>query len=163
VYVVGALAGVGVLLVLGLLQEAISLVSYNLETAVLDPLADITDDSSFIAGSGTGLNTVAARYGAPELTDAYYDSWYLKALVELGVLGLLLTWGLFAALLAKAWQVFRSITDTALLPVAAAFLAFAAWVVANNVKGFYLDLDPINVYFWLFLGITMKLAVLGRE
>jgi hypothetical protein len=35
-------------------------------------------------------------------------------------------------------------------------------MVANNIKGFYLDVDPTNVYFWLFAGIAVKLALLAR-
>jgi hypothetical protein len=31
------------------------------------------------------------------------------------------------------------------------------------VKAQYLDMDPMNVYFWLLLGLLFKLPTLDRE
>jgi hypothetical protein len=37
------------------------------------------------------------------------------------------------------------------------------WNVVFNVKAQYLDMDPMNVYFWLLLGLLFKLPTLDRE
>ena len=34
------------------------------------------------------------------------------------------------------------------------------WSLVYAVKGQYLDLDPLNVYFWLFAGMLFKLPAL---
>ena len=41
-----------------------------------------------------------------------------------------------------------------------AVVAFLVWNLVYGIKGQYMDFDPINVYFWLFAGILMKLPAL---
>ena len=40
-----------------------------------------------------------------------------------------------------------------------AFLAFMIVVALNSFKGWLIDLDPVNVYYWLFAGILLKMSV----
>jgi len=47
--------------------------------------------------------------------------------------------------------------------VSAAILALMGWVLIYCLKAQYFDLDPINVYFWLFAGILMSLPRLERR
>ncbi len=42
----------------------------------------------------------------------------------------------------------------------AALLAFLIWNLIYNLKGQYMDIDPINVYFWLFAGVLARLPAL---
>jgi hypothetical protein len=37
------------------------------------------------------------------------------------------------------------------------------WNVIYCLKGQYFDLDPLNVYFWLFVGLLFKLPALDAE
>jgi hypothetical protein len=36
-------------------------------------------------------------------------------------------------------------------------------MVLYSMKSQYLDFDPMNIYFWLFAGMAMKLPLLQRE
>ena len=55
------------------------------------------------------------------------------------------------------------IRDPQLKIVSGALLAVVAWMVLYNMKSQYLDFDPMNIYFWLFAGMAMKLPLLQRE
>jgi hypothetical protein len=39
---------------------------------------------------------------------------------------------------------------------AQALLAFLIVAIVNEWKGSYLDIDPLNVYFWLFAGVLLR-------
>jgi hypothetical protein len=54
-----------------------------------------------------------------------------------------------------------SLSDGGLHAVSAALVALAVWTVLYGVKAPYLDLDPLNVYFWLFAGIALRLPSLA--
>ncbi len=120
-------------------------------------------------GLGTGINTNAARYAysRPELFQGvggtWYESWWVKIVLELGVVGLLLVGLLFATLVGKGLREHRALGDPRLRVISAALLAFLIWNLAFGVKGQYIDFDPINVYFWLFAGVLAKIAVLDRN
>ncbi len=120
-------------------------------------------------GLGTGINTSATRYAysRPELFQGagggWQESWWVKVVLELGVPGLLLVGLLFVTLVGKGLRQHRALGDPRLRAMSAALLAFLVWTLANGLKSQYLDLDPINVYFWLFAGVLAKIAVLDRS
>jgi hypothetical protein len=121
-----------------------------------------------LTGVGTGADTNASRYafgqagGFSGVGGTWYESWYVKAALELGVAGLLLVFLTFGAILIQGWRAHRSLHDPGLRAVSAALLAFLVWNLIYGIKGQYMDFDPINVYFWLFAGIVMKLPALER-
>ena len=45
----------------------------------------------------------------------------------------------------------------------AALLAFLITMALNSFKGWLVDLDPINVYFWVFSGVLAKLPFLDSR
>jgi hypothetical protein len=121
-------------------------------------------------GLGTGTETNAARYILHDPTTAFtlvggrwQESWYVKALVELGVLGLILLVALLCAFLARALRDHRGLMDPGLRSVSAALLALVIIQVIYNLKAQYPDMDPLNVYLWLFMGLIAKVAVLDRR
>ncbi len=111
-------------------------------------------------GNGTGTNTGPARYAfeKPELFSPI-ENYYAKAVHELGIPGLLLTWGLLAALI---WQGLkkRRLKDRGLRACSAVLVAFLITVAVYSFKGWFIDLDPLNVYFWVFAGVLAKLPYL---
>lgn len=121
------------------------------------------------AGLGTGMDTNASRYAfeQPELFTAvdgtWYESWYVKAWLELGVFGLVLSALLFGALILRGLEGHRRLRDPGLRAVSAALLALLVWTMVNGVKGQYVDIDPLNVYFWLFAGVLAKLPALEPQ
>jgi hypothetical protein len=109
-------------------------------------------------GAGIGMNTGAARY-ALSGTESFLplESYYAKAVREMGVLGLILIVALFVICMATGLSIHRRLTDKGLRGCAAAITAFIFIMALNSFKGWQMDLDPINVYFWVFTGILFKL------
>jgi hypothetical protein len=115
-------------------------------------------------GTGTGTNTGAARFAVSDTSSFIaIENYYAKAAVELGIPGLLIVVGLFVAVIVAGLKARR----TTILPVfrcwTNAILAFVIIMFLNSFKGWQIDLDPINVYYWLFAGILLKLPVLDQE
>jgi len=112
-------------------------------------------------GAGTGTNTGPARYSFSDPASfAAIENYYAKAAYELGILGLLLVWTLFFTLIRHGLKTRRQLADPGLRACAAALVAFLITMALNNFKGWLIDLDPINVYFWVFVGLLAKLTYL---
>ncbi|HVH51290.1 MAG TPA: hypothetical protein VM690_04030, partial [Gaiellaceae bacterium] len=60
----------------------------------------------------------------------------------------------------RAFRAHRALHDPRLRVVSAALIAFLLWDLVSAAKQQYLDLDPLNVYFWLLLGVLAKLPTL---
>ncbi len=114
-------------------------------------------------GYGTGTNTGSARYALerPEFFRAI-ENYYAKAGYELGALGLVLLIAVFAALLIAGSKILRRLRDPGLHATAAALLGFLIVAMLYSFKTWLLDLDPVNVYFWLFAGVMASLPALDR-
>ena len=117
-------------------------------------------------GLGTGVDTQAARYALPELHPfavvggSVAESWWVKLVLELGIAGLALGVVMIATIVVRTLAVHRRLRDPQLRSISAGLLALVLFLVVNNFKGSYLDLDPTNVLFWLFVGILLKLPAL---
>jgi hypothetical protein len=115
-------------------------------------------------GLGPGMSTGPARYAVDllGLTSGFvgFEGFYAKTIVEIGVPGLIIVVALFTSLLIAGYRTFGRLHDRALRAFGAGILAFLFLEVVYLVKGAFLDIDPLNVYFWLFAGILMKLPKL---
>lgn len=115
-------------------------------------------------GLGTGTNTGAARYGmADSGALVTLESYYAKSIYELGLLGFLAVIGLFVSVLWTGYASHRAVADRRVRACTAALLGFVALIILSGFKGWMIELDPANVYFWLFSGLIVKLAVLGES
>jgi hypothetical protein len=121
-------------------------------------------------GLGAGTNTGAARHGLNRgdldfLVDggAMIENFYGKAVVELGVLGFFVMLGCYGMLFLYCLQIraqmklerFKSIAS-----VACAMIAFCALV---SFKGWTLDIEPMNYYFYLTIGLVLGLPYVERQ
>lgn len=116
-------------------------------------------------GTGTGMNTGAARHAFSSDTRAYtqlsfFESYYAKAMVELGFIGLPAALAVFLTIIVKGLGALRALKDKGLRGAAAALVAFFVVITIHSGKGWQVDYDPINVYFWIFAGILFKLTAL---
>ena len=135
--------------------------NYSSDIAV-EGLVDAVDMAPL--GTGTGMNTGPARYALADPESLIgIENYYAKAVVELGVVGLLVVVILFALLMKHGYTIRRHLRDPGLKSTSAAFLAFIVTIVLNNFKGWQIDLDPVNVYFWMFAGFMLKLGYLEGE
>ena len=122
-----------------------------------------------LLGLGSGINTNAARYAFPEagqfefVGGTWYESWYVKAVLELGIPGLLLLVATMATVLIGSFRRHYQLRDARLRAVSASLLALIVWNLTYSFKAGFIDIDPMNVYFWLFVGVLAKLAVLDRS
>lgn len=127
------------------------------EDLVIYTIVDSLTNSPF--GRGTGMNTGAARHGVEDYFDRFelHESLYAKAITELGVMGLAILVGIFFVIAAIGFQQRRRLQDRGLKSAVAALLAFHITIVVNSFKGWQIDLDPVNVYFWVFVGLIAKM------
>jgi hypothetical protein len=113
-------------------------------------------------GLGTGSATIASRYAFPDQAPppAYglttSESWWVKLILELGIPGLVLMALVLARLVGRLYVQHRRLQDAFLRGVTAALLAYLVWILVYGAKGMYLDLDPTNIYFWLFGGVLAR-------
>ncbi len=147
-------AGAAYLLFALIIGSAISGIALELPAHTMVSLRTAGDElrSSFtIIGHGTGWDTNAAlRYGAVD-ERRYIENWYAKAMLELGVVGLACIAVAFGTMGMALLRRLRALEPDA-RRLAAPIVALLAIVAALLFKGPYVDLDPLNVYFWLLLG-----------
>jgi len=163
VLVYGALdlGGVDPLEVLGVTSRLTG--TYGEEFILKSPLTAL-EDVPF--GMGTGADTGAARYAFPNQYLPVFnlplnnESYYTKSIVELGFPGLIAVVAIFGTLLASGLKALRQLKLPELKTAAAAYTAFIAVMAVQSVKGWSMDIDPINIYFWVFAGILCKLPQL---
>jgi O-antigen ligase len=122
-----------------------------------------------LGGLGTGIDTNGARYAfdRPDqftaVNGAWYESWYVKAYLELGVAGLVLIVAILGQPVAAGLRRHAALRDPGLRAVSASLLALLIWNLVYGLKGQFVDLDPSNVYFWLFIGVLAKLPQLDQK
>ena len=110
-------------------------------------------------GAGTGMNTGPARHAFPaHLEPNILESYYAKAIVELGVIGLMAVLALFTSIILVSQREMKRIKEPGLRSCAAAMIAFFISITIHSGKGWQIDVDPINVYFWVLVGIMFKLS-----
>ncbi|HZW23951.1 MAG TPA: hypothetical protein VFF26_00550 [Gallionella sp.] len=137
------------------------LLTYSDEIA-REGLMDAIENSPF--GTGTGMNTGPARYAFDDPEGFIgIENYYAKAVVELGIPGLVVVAGLFLILLRQGYRIQSQLRDEGLRGCASVMLAFIATTALNSFKGWQIDLDPVNVYFWVFAGMLLKLKYLDQH
>jgi O-Antigen ligase len=170
----GLAAGVASFAILGGTAAGVCGFAAHFSSATQSEAPDVTVRSVSEAvhktwlGLGAGSDSTAARYAFPNVelktsVGAVQESWYVKAYLELGVFGLAIVLALLATIVYRAARVHLRIRDPRLKIVSAAILALMGWVLVYSLKAQYFDLDPINIYFWLFAGILMGLPRLERR
>lgn len=135
--------------------------SYGNELVLPDLIRGMSENPF---GKGTGMNTgpaVNLLSGFEAARAKLIEGYYAKTVIELGFLGLLLLVLLIFGLILYGLQVRRSLRDPMARSCAAAIIAFIIVMALHSFKGWQVDLDPINVWYWLFVGILFRLPHLN--
>ncbi|MEL6491878.1 MAG: hypothetical protein AAFQ95_18130 [Cyanobacteria bacterium J06621_3] len=109
-------------------------------------------------GHGVGRATNSARaYGKTVLIETYHP----KLLYELGPWGLISVLVMYGTVIFSTFKAYRSTQNPRLKAYAAAMWAF---VLLIGLFPYYypLDVEPVNVYFWVAAGLTLKLPQLAK-
>jgi hypothetical protein len=116
-----------------------------------------------VFGDGTGSHTNAAlRYGRGDLGQMV-ENWYARAGAELGVPGLALAIVLLVSVAAAARTACRRSRGVS-KEIGGPIVGLAVLTAVISFKSSILDIDPFNVYFWLLVGVLLKLgSIAARE
>ena len=134
----------------------------HLQEGFLDPITWALNTTWL--GYGTGIDSAARRFGSENIValgGLWYESWWTKIVLELGVVGLVIVLALFATMIARSYRGHRSLREPTLKGVSAP-LGFLLWTLIYGLKAQPIDFDPINVYFWLFAGVLARLPAIER-
>jgi hypothetical protein len=129
---------------------------------VLDSI--INAATYFTWGIGTGMNTIAARhFVSSDVGLVGFESQYAKAITELGLIGLFALVSVFGCMVAGALKSLRTVARARWHSTAAALTAYFLLMPVHSLKGWPLDWEPANVYYWMFGGMVFALPRLGGE
>tara|TARA_B110000503_G_scaffold143581_1_gene246014 strand:+ start:6140 stop:7357 length:1218 start_codon:yes stop_codon:yes gene_type:complete len=133
----------------------VTLIPHYLDTIVLGGLLEAFSKTLF--GLGLGTNTGAARY-AMENQGAIFaiENYYAKSYIELGLLGLLMTIFIFLSPLHYYIKNKKLCNNPKVKIVTSSFVAFILLIAIHSFKGWQIDLDPINFYFWFYYGLLFR-------
>ncbi|NET30467.1 MAG: DNA double-strand break repair nuclease NurA [Cyanothece sp. SIO1E1] len=110
-------------------------------------------------GRGLGRATNSARsLGKTQLVETYYP----KLLYEIGPLGVLAFLALVTTLTYATFKAYRSVKDRNLRSYGASFWVFILFI-SYQTYYYPLDVDPVAVYYWLTIGMVLKMPELERR
>lgn len=110
------------------------------------------------------MNTNAARHfisGDAGLIG--FESQYAKAITELGLIGAFALLAVFACMVAAALRSLRAVAQGRWHSAAAALTAFFLLMPIHSLKGWPLDWEPANVYYWMFGAMIFALPRLDES
>ncbi|MGE0153704.1 MAG: hypothetical protein AB7R90_13900 [Reyranellaceae bacterium] len=114
-----------------------------------------------LLGQGVGVGTVATRHVMADASlFAAIENYYAKAWMELGLPGFVVVLLLFVYLLVVGLQTASRIRDNALRDAGLTVVALIVFVIYISTRGWPLDQDPLAYYFWLMVGLLLKLPYL---
>jgi hypothetical protein len=155
--------GVGVWAISAAGLDPFGLASYGAEQVqrygegfVFQQIADATSHGVF--GEGIGSSTGAARFallGSPAVSRLGFESYFAKTAAELGAVGLVIIVGLIVVIAMRATlstiRHYGRVSNRIIAP----FALYILYVLVTSLKGYPLDVDPANIFFWLAIGIIV--------
>lgn len=135
--------------------------SYGSELIIPDLINSLVN---YPFGKGVGTNTGASRNllsaaenaALPPLIEGYYA----KAIIELGMLGLVVVLTTLFLITFYGLAIHRAARDPMARSCSAAITGFIIIMAIHSFKGWQIDLDPINVWYWILVGLLFRLPEL---
>ncbi len=123
-----------------------------------------------ILGRGVGMNTGSARHGLDAASSTMLtaeggliENYYGKAIVELGFLGFTILIACQLGLLVACLRAQMQIRSPPLKGIAACGSAMVAFIMLVSFKGWALDTEPLNYFFYLTVGMMLALPAIDRK
>ncbi|MGO9455400.1 MAG: hypothetical protein ACLQDV_30785 [Candidatus Binataceae bacterium] len=140
----------------GLFDMERTLTTEYVQSSIVDEMVEAMETS--VMGRGVGSNTGAARV-AVEGQDLVhsFENFYAKTEVELGILGLIVLTALLVLLFVFALRMQFATAGFSVQPYCSAVAALFAALIVYSLKGYVLDLDPLNVLYWLYAGAMLEM------
>lgn len=108
---------------------------------------------SFWIGYGTGsYGATAGTLGINQITDNYY----LSLLLQYGIIGFVIFFLIVFVIFFKTLRLLKTEKDLVLNSIVTSLLACIVALLTVNLAGDFLEAFPINVWFWLFLGLLLR-------
>lgn len=111
-------------------------------------------------GMGIGTSTTAARHALDTMefgNDNTFEPLIARAYAELGVAGLVSILFLMASVLFYSVLGIIRARRMRTLPFVGPIAVLLIMIVSQELKASMIDLDPLNVFFWIFLGVLFGL------
>lgn len=112
-----------------------------------------------IVGQGLGTATNSARVFGPTWL---IETWFPKILYEIGPIGLLIFFMFVTVLTIVTFKAYRSLQDKNLRSFGACFWVFILFI-SYQTYYYPLDVDPVAIYYWILIGIVLRLPALDRQ
>ncbi len=148
--------------------DPVDLVSFGAQQAeqygenfIVQQVADATRHGAI--GEGIGTSTGAARFAAQgsETRSALgFESYFAKSAAELGTIGLIIVSILLIVVAIRAGTLAVRHLGGSFGQIVAPLAIYIAYVLVTSLKGYPLDIDPANIFFWLSVGLV---AGMGRN
>jgi len=116
-------------------------------------------------GMGIGTSTTAARHafdGAGLATDNTFEPLIARAYAEMGMAGLVSVVFLIGSVFIYSVRGIIRARRMRTLPFVGPIAVLLIMIVFQAMKGSMIDLDPLNVFFWLFLGVMFGIKPLPQ-
>ena len=148
---------------IGILPFSIFGMVYDLVIHYLDEIIIESVKNALIQypmGSGTGMNTGASRFAYID-TEPFggrilFESYYAKSIAELGIPGLLVMIIIFWFPIFYFYKNKFFFKGSSMEIIIITLMSFLTLIAVNSFKGWQLDMDPMNFYYWLYYGIFLK-------
>jgi len=122
-------------------------------TFMLDQFQWVLSRQEGVLGHGLGRATNAARrLGETQLIETYYA----KLFYEIGPIGVLAFLALVSLLTFLTFKAYRSVQDSSLQRLGLCLWVFVLFI-SYNTYYYPLAVDPVEVYYWFFAGVLLKL------
>jgi O-antigen ligase len=142
----------------GLFSFGTKTTQHYLSTFVLEQIGDALGHGVF--GEGIGSSTGAVRYvatGGGGVVQLGFESYYAKIAAELGSGGLAIFGIFFLFIAGKSLHIALRHRGTSGNALTAPLAIYVVFNLFYSMKGFVLDTDPGNIFFWLALGLLLGL------
>jgi len=113
-------------------------------------------------GLGIGISTSAARHAADSMeynNDHAFEPLLARAYAEMGLAGLMALGGLMGSIFVYSFVFIRRARRMGTMPFVGPIAVLLLMIVCQAFKGSMIDFDPLNVFFWLLLGVMFGLRM----